>query len=224
MAQVYDVKRGNEPPLRILLADDHPVVLKGLRTLIDSQPGWEVNGEAQDGQEAVEKTGRLKPDVVVLDLSMPKLNGLDAARRILGSGVPTEVLLLTMHQSEELARQAADIGVLGYVLKSDPADELVAAIRSLSLHKPFVSHGLRERAVELSAPRQTAGEKPILSPREREVVQLLAEGQSTKEVATSLGITVKTAETHRANIMRKLQIRSASELVRYALRNHIVQP
>jgi DNA-binding NarL/FixJ family response regulator len=224
MALVYDVRRENESPLHILLADDHPLVLKGLRTLIESQPGWEVNGEAQDGQEAVEKTGLLKPDVVVLDLSMPKLNGLDAARRILGSGVPTEVLLLTMHQSEELAREAADIGVRGYVLKSDPTDELVAAIHSLSLHKPFVSRGLRERVMGPSARHQTAAEKPILSPREREVVQQLAEGQSTKEVATSLRIAVKTAETHRANIMRKLQIRSASELVRYALRNNIVQP
>ncbi|MGH9435092.1 MAG: response regulator [Terriglobia bacterium] len=218
--------------LRILLADDHPVVLKGLRTLLDDQPGWEVCGEAEDGQQAVAEVSRLKPDIVVLDLTMPKLNGLEAARRIIEMEAGTAVLILSAHDSEEMVRKALGMGVHGYVLKSDAGEELVMAIQAVRRRKRFVSRRFPRSRIDPMAPAKTqfavdaggARAVPGLSPREREVVQLLAEGETTKEVATRLRITVKTAETHRANIMRKLGIHSASELVRYAIRNHIVQP
>ncbi|MGH9450057.1 MAG: response regulator [Terriglobia bacterium] len=219
--------------LRILLADDHPVVLKGLHALLDDQPGWEVCGEAEDGQQAVAEVSRLKPDIVVLDLTMPKLNGLEAARRILQMEARTAVLILSAHDSEEMVREALGIGVHGYVLKSDAGEELVMAIQAVRRRKRFVSSRLRPGQIDLagrtSATQQPVdaggdGSVPSLSPREREVVQLLAEGETTKEVATRLRITVKTAETHRSNIMRKLGIHSASEMVRYAIRNNIVQP
>lgn len=209
--------------MRILLADDHPVVLKGLRTLLENQPGWEVCGEAVDGQEATVKAGQLHPDVVVLDLSMPRLNGLEAARRILGANESAEILVLTVHDSEEMVRKALSIGVHGYVLKSDAGDELVIAIKTLWQHKTFLSRRL-SKSLGQDPGNPSPHDFPALSPREREILQLLAEGRSTKQIATELSITVKTTETHRTNIMRKLGIHSTSDLVRYAIRNNIVQP
>ncbi|MGH9405766.1 MAG: response regulator [Terriglobia bacterium] len=215
--------------LRILLADDHPVVIKGLRSLLENQPGWQVCGEACDGQEAVSKASELKPDVVVLDVSMPRLNGLEAARRIHSDLAGTEVLVLTVHESEEMVREALRAGVRGYLLKSDPSSELLDAIRTLSQHKPFLSHRISQK-LGAAGPFSSSGRSrkllpdDPLSPRERQIAQLLAEGKSTKDVASDLGISFKTAETHRANIMRKLDIHSTSELVRYAIRNNLVQP
>jgi DNA-binding NarL/FixJ family response regulator len=210
--------------LRILIVDDHAVVRRGVRALLESQPQWEVAGEATTGREAVEAARRVRPDIVVMDLSLPELNGLEAARQILKDSPGTEVLVLTMHHSEELARNALQAGARGYVLKSDADQNLIAAVESLRQHKPFLTSAVTEfvlddyiRHVD-ETPRY-----PEVTHREREVIQLLAEGKSNKESAVALGVSVKTIEAHRANIMRKLHLRSASDLVRYAVRNNIVQ-
>ncbi len=210
--------------LRILIVDDHAVVRRGVRALLESQPQWEVAGEATTGREAVEAARRVRPDIVVMDLSLPELNGLEAARQILKDAPGTEVLVLTMHHSEELARNALQAGARGYVLKSDADQNLIAAVESLRQHKPFLTSAVTEfvlddyiRHVD-DTPRY-----PEVTHREREVIQLLAEGKSNKESAVALGVSVKTIEAHRANIMRKLHLRSASDLVRYAVRNNIVQ-
>jgi DNA-binding NarL/FixJ family response regulator len=213
-------------PLRILVADDHPVVRRGVRALLESQTDWQVCGEATTGRDAVERVKRLDPDIVLLDLSMPELNGLDAARRIQRDSPRTQVLVLTMHHSEELAHQLMQAGARGYVLKSDADRELIAAVESLQRHRSFVTPnlaGTRARSPELTFEESAAGSWSELTTREREIVQLVAEGRSSKEVAASLQISVKTVESHRTNIMRKLRIRSVGQLVRYAVRNGIVQ-
>jgi len=209
---------------RILLADDHEVVRQGLRRLLETQPGWEVCGEAASGREAVELAKRTKPDVAVLDLSMPGLNGTEAARQILKEQPRTEVLILTMHSSEPMVRAALEAGARGFVLKSDAGRDLVSCVHALIAHKPFLSPGVSGivmdrylESVEEEAPRSS------LTPREREVVKLLAEGKSNKEVAAVLEISVKTAEAHRANLMHKLNLSSLSDLVHYAIRNGIVE-
>jgi DNA-binding NarL/FixJ family response regulator len=214
--------------LRILVADDHAVVRRGVRAMLEGQPGWEVCGEAGTGREAVEQVKRLRPDIVVLDLSLPELNGLDATRQILKESPQTEVLVLTMHDSEELAQQVLQAGARGYVLKSDADQSLVAAVQSLRRGEPFLTAKVTELVLDRYVGKQKlepgeAAPRVDLTPREREVIQLVSEGKSSKEVAASLGISVKTVEAHRANIMRKLRLRSVSEMVRYAIRNRIVQ-
>jgi DNA-binding NarL/FixJ family response regulator len=213
---------------RILVADDHDVVRQGVRALLEAQPGWEICGEAADGREAVRKTAALKPDVVVLDIGMPELNGLEATRQILKADPRMEVLVLTMHESEQVVREVVAAGARGYVLKSDAGRTLLAAVDALRQHKPFLTGRASEIVLEAfreaSAPAGARSRaEGSLTPREREVVQLLAEGRSTKQVAAQLSISVKTAEAHRANIMRKLRVHSVSELVRYAIRNHLVE-
>ena len=213
-------------PLRILVADDHPVVRRGVRALLEEQADWQVCGEAATGREAVEQTKRLDPDIVVLDLSMPELNGLDATRLIARDAPRTQVLVLTMHRSEELAHQVIRAGARGYVLKSDADRELVAAVDSLQRCRSFRSPSLGTPALDARGGAQGeegAGGWDDLTPREREIVQLVAEGRSSKEVAAGLGISVKTVESHRTNVMRKLRIRSVTQLVRYAVRNGLVQ-
>jgi DNA-binding NarL/FixJ family response regulator len=219
---------GTMKPLRILVADDHDLMRRGIRTLLESRPGWQVCGEAQTGREAIAKAEELRPDIVILDLSMPDLNGLEAARRIRKSLASTEILILSMHYSDQLIREIVESGVRGYVIKSDNDRDLLTAVETLGNHKPFFSPVAT--AVILGdfnggAPRPEARGtvRDRLTSREREIVQLLAEGKSSKEVASSLSISVKTAETHRANIMRKLQLHSVSELVRYAVRNQIIE-
>ncbi len=215
-------------PLRILIVDDHAVVRRGVRSLLESQAGWEIAGEAATGREAVELARRLKPDIVVMDLSLPELNGLDATRQILKESPRSEILVLTMHHSEELARNVLQAGARGYVLKSDADQNLIAAIESLREHKPFLTSTVTEFVLDDYTRRAEShdggGAHAAMTAREREIVQLLAEGRSNKEAASVLGISVKTIEAHRANIMRKLHLRSVSELVRYAVRNKIVQP
>lgn len=215
--------------MRVLIADDHEVVLRGLCVIVEAQPGWRVCGEARNGREAVEKAKELKPDVVVMDFGMPKLNGLEATRQIRRALPRTEVLMLTMHESEQLVRQALAAGARGYVLKNDAGDLLVSALEHLRRHQPFftskVAGPVRESHLNpaaLAARQGSAGHR--LTPRERETVQLLAEGKSNKEIADVFGISVHTVETHRANVMHKLALRSLSELVRYALREHIIAP
>ncbi len=218
-------------PKSILLADDHEIVRRGLRALLQTQAGWQVCGEAVTGHEAVEKAKQLKPDVVVLDIGMPELNGLEAARQILRAVPQTEVLVLTVHESEELVREVLGAGARGYVLKSDAGRDLLAALEAVSRHKPFFTSRVAEIVLEdyrkgrfkdKNVPARNLGE--TLTSREREIVQLLAEGKSNKEVAACLGISVKTAETHRNNIMRKLGFHSISHLVLYAVRRNIVNP
>jgi DNA-binding NarL/FixJ family response regulator len=215
--------------VRILIADDYEVTRRGLRSLIEAEPAWEVCGEAKTGRETVEKVEALKPDVVVLDISMPELNGLEATRRIAQSFPKPEVLILSMHESDRLTREVFEAGARGYVLKSDAACDLVAAIRALSRHKPFFTPRVSEVLLNVYETQgDTSGKlhrvRLRASAREREIIQLLAEGKSNKEIAGKLGLSVKTVETHRANIMAKLNLHSISELVRYAIRNKMIEP
>jgi DNA-binding NarL/FixJ family response regulator len=215
-------------PLRILLADDHEVVRRGTRVLLESQPGWEVIGEAVTGREAVSKAEKLKPDIAILDVGMPELNGLEAARQIRAAVPECEVLVLSMHESEDIVREVLKAGARGYVLKSDAGLDLVAAVRSLRAHKPFftsaVARMVLDGYVRNVSEQPTEESHALLTPREREIVQLLAEGKGNKEVASALGVSVRTAETHRANIMHKLGLHSMADLVRFAIRNNIVVP
>ena len=214
--------------LGIVIVDDHSVVRRGVRALLESQPGWKVLAEARTGREAVEVVKQLQPDIVVIDLSLPELNGLDATRQILKESPRTEVLMLTMHHSEELVRDVLQAGARGYVLKSDADANLVSAVDSLRQHKPFLTANVAEFVLDdylRRADQQdlTALPHTGVTAREREIIQLLAEGKSNKEAASILDVSVKTIEAHRANLMRKLHLRSFSDLVRYAVRNKIVQ-
>lgn len=210
--------------VRILVADDHEVVRQGLRRLLEAQPGWETCGEASSGREAVELAKRLKPDVIVLDFSMPGLNGTEAARQIIKALPRTEVLILSMHSSEPLVRGALEAGVRGYVLKSDASRDLVSGVHALVEHKPFLSPGVSGIVLDryLRTPEKESSLDSLTS-REREILKLLAEGKSNKEVAAALNISVKTVEAHRANLMHKLNLSSLSDLVHYAIRNEIVE-
>ena len=215
-------------PVRILVADDHQVVRTGLRALLESKTGWQVCAEASNGREAVEKAGQLKPDVAVLDIGMPLLNGVEATRQIRKLSPLTEILILTMHDSELLVREVLGAGAHGYILKDDADRNLIAAVDALRRHKPYLSSRVSEAVSNAANPSEdgsafSPSSRSRLTPREREIVQLLAEGKSNKEVAGYLGISVKTAETHRANIMLKLDFHSLADLVRYAVRNNIIQ-
>ncbi len=212
--------------VRILVADDHEVVRRGIRALLEGERGFEVCGEAVTGRQAVEMTKQLNPHVVVLDISMPELNGLEAARRIRAEAPNTEILILTMHESDQMVREVLAAGARGYVLKSDAGRDLLSAVSALAQHRPFVASGVAGVVLDgyLSGIATNAGPAGPLTAREREVIQLLAEGKSNKEIAVALDITVKTAETHRANLMRKLDLHSISDLVRYAIRNNIIEP
>ena len=216
-----------------LVADDHEVVRRGLCGLLGAQPDWEICGEAANGRDAVEKTLQLKPDVVILDVGMPILNGLEATRQILKANPQVKVLILTLHDSDQVVQEVLNAGARGFLLKSDAARDLVAAVEALRRDKIYftpkvasmVLNGYLRRDGTPAAPE--ARGRSRLTPREREIVQLLAEGKSSKEVAVALGLSVKTAETHRSNIMRKLELHSVSDLVLYAVRNnivHVVQP
>ncbi|HEV7217363.1 MAG TPA: response regulator transcription factor [Terriglobales bacterium] len=212
---------------RILIADDHEVVRRGLVALLQGQTDWQVCGEAVDGREAVDKAQQLKPDVIILDIGMPSLNGLEATRQILKTNPHARVLILTLHDSDQVVRDVLNAGARGFLLKSDAARDLVAAVEALRRDKTYFTSKVAAMVLEgyLKGGTQAvpaAIGKNRLTPREREIVQLLAEGKSTKEVAVSLGLSVKTAETHRSNIMRKLQLHSVSDLVLYAVRNNIV--
>ncbi len=209
--------------LRILLADDHEIVRHGLRRLLEAQPGWQICAEAESGRQAVEEARRVRPDVAVLDYSMPEQNGVEAARQILKALPETEIVLLTMHDSEQFLREAMEAGVRAYVLKSDTMSELVAAVRALGAHERFLSAGASGLALEGFLRGAEPAPPDHLTPREREIVQLLAQGKSNKEVAVALDISVKTVEAHRANIMHKLGFTSFSDLVHYAIRHKIVE-
>jgi DNA-binding NarL/FixJ family response regulator len=211
------------PPLRILIADDHAVVRAGLRTLLESRSGWQVCAEAADGREAVDKASKLKPNVAILDIGMPLLNGVEAARRIHQASPNTEILILTMHESDDLVQQVVNAGARGYILKDDADRVLIAAVDSVRHHKPYFSTRVSTPPTPDAVPDSPRSSRSRLTPREREILQLLAEGKSNKEVASLLGISVNTAEAHRANIMLKLSLHSVTELVHYAIRNNIIK-
>jgi DNA-binding NarL/FixJ family response regulator len=215
--------------LRILLADDHEIVRRGLCALLQKHEGWEVCGEASDGREAIEMAKQLKPDVVIVDIGMPHLNGLDTTRQLLQHDINFKVIILTINDSDQIIREALDAGARGFVLKNDAARDLVSAVEALQSKRMFftprvndlVLAGFLEKGHALS--RNEPPNLPTLTAREREVTQLLAEGKSSKEVATVLNLSTKTVETHRSNIMRKLSLHSIRDLVVYAIKNNIIQ-
>ena len=216
-------------PLRVLIADDHEVVRAGVRSLLEDQPDCEICGEAVTGAEVVALARQLKPDLAILDITMPELNGLEAARQILKAVPGVRVLILSVHESEELVREILDTGAHGYVLKSDAGRELTAAMRALRNHETFFTSRVAQiglRAYRSKKPTGDVASLPsnALTAREREVLQLLAEGRTNKEVASALGISVLTVDTHRANIMHKLEVHSVAELVHYAVRHKIITP
>ena len=213
--------------VRILIADEHEAVRKELRRVLEDRPGWQVCAEAATGREAVELAVRLSPNVVVLDLALPEMNGLEVTRKIRRALPETEVLIVTMHEAVDLTRDVLGAGARGYLVKADAQRNLVSAVDALSEHKPYLSWKTTEAVLEAYL-RLVHGEKGatrpfrILTAREREILQLLAEGRGNVAIAALLAISVKTVETHRAAIMRKLGVGSLAELVRYAIRNHVV--
>lgn len=217
------------PSLRILIADDHDVMRQGTQSVVEREPGWEVCGFASTGREAVTKAAELEPDIVIMDMTMPELNGLDAAVQIKRSAPKTEILMFTGHATDQLIREVFEAGVKSFISKAEAHTHLVDAIKSLSQHKPFFTNEVSEilfanilhRAVG-SPDAAEPGQR--LSLREREVVQLVAEGNSNKAIAEDLSISVRTAETHRASILRKLNLNSVADLVRYAVRNKFIEP
>jgi DNA-binding NarL/FixJ family response regulator len=214
--------------LRILIADDHEVVRRGLCTLLQSHDGWEICGEATDGRAAVEKAKELKPDVVIVDIGMPSLNGLAATRQLVQQDPHCKVIVLTITDSDQVIREALDAGARGFVLKSDAARDLVSAVEALQLNRMFFTPRVNDMVLAGFLDRRKTATNvpprlPTLTPREREVIQLLAEGKSSKEVACVLDLSTKTAETHRSNIMRKLGFHSIRDLVVYAVKNNIIQ-
>src|SRR5678815_6052799 len=216
---------------RVLIADDHEVVRQGILSLVKMLNQFEVCGEAMDGRDAVQKAKELRPDIVIIDIGMPQLNGLDATRQIMRERPSTKVLVLTMHDSEQVVREVLEAGARGYLLKSDAGRDLVSALEALQLNKTFFTTKISEMVLASFLNSRTMEPTPSnalgLTSREREVIQLVAEGKSTKEVAVTLGLSVKTADTHRSNLMRKLGVHSVSELVLYAIRNniiHVVEP
>jgi DNA-binding NarL/FixJ family response regulator len=213
------------PLRRILIADDHAAIREGIRSLLASHPNWQIVGEASDGHEALRLARQLQPDITILDYSLPLMNGLELTRTIKRELPRTEILIYTMHDREELLVDILRAGARGYVLKSDTGSHLVAAIEALSLRKPYfsseISETLLDHFVDSCRPE---GNISSLTSREREIVQLIAEGKINKQIAHILDISVKTVETHRATAMHKLKLRSTAELVRYAVRNNIVEP
>ena len=219
--------------LRILIADDHEVARRGIRSVLETHPGWEVCAEAKDGRDAVELAAATKPDLVLLDIGMPNLNGLEAARQILATSPNIAILILTMHDSDHVIREVLRAGARGFLLKSDAGRDLVAAVDALQSQRTFFTTRVSKMVLDgfLNREKETSdfaddldhGGGELLTSREREVIQLLAEGRTSKEVAVTLNLSVKTAETHRTNLMRKLGLHSVADLTRYAVRNGIVQ-
>lgn len=211
---------------KVLIADDHQVMRRGVRAVVELLEGWEVCGEASTGREAVEMVEKLQPQIVVMDVTMPELNGLEATRQIKKIAPTTEILMFTGLETEELIRQVFEAGARSYILKTDGREQLEAALTALAAHKPYFTTQVGEILFAKFLHGKPKDEEQTvdgrLTDREREIVQLLAEGASNKEVADSLGISVKTVETHRAAIMKKLKFKSFSDLVRYAIRNHII--
>jgi DNA-binding NarL/FixJ family response regulator len=214
----------NSTVKRILVADDHAVVRSGLRVIIESRPDWAVSGEAVDGMDAFARAMETKPDVAILDYSMPFMTGVEVSRRIKSNHLPTEVLILTMHDSEPLLAEVLMAGVRGFLLKSDARNHLIAAVEALLEHRPYFTSPILEKLLhdyQLSKRDRAAIE---LTSREQNVVQLVAEGHTNRSIGQVLDLSVKTVETHRASAMRKLGVSSTAELVRYAIRTKLIGP
>jgi len=221
MAAVVPIDRTG-PVKRILIADDHEVVRSGLRAIVETRADWTVSGEAVDGRAAVALILEMKPDVAIVDYSMPVMNGLEVSRRIKSHHLRTEVLILTMHESEEILTEVLLAGVRGFLLKSDARSHLVAAIEALLDHRPYFTSVLLEKLLHDYQLNKKDKSDDLLSSREQSVVQLIAEGHTNKSVGKVLNLSVKTVETHRASAMRKLGISSTAELVRYAIRAKLI--
>jgi len=213
--------------VRVLVADDHEVVLEGVRALLAREPGFEVCSVASNGRDAIASAQRTKPDVVVLDMTMPDLDGLSVIRQIKRVLPDTEVVVYSAHSSEETIEEAFEAGAKSYIGKGDAGRDLIDAIRSVAKHKPFftpeISQILFGRFLDGDGHKKAGPAEQKLTPRERQVVRLLAQSSSNKEIAAALGISVRTAETHRATLMRKLGINSLAGIVRYAIRNNIIE-
>jgi DNA-binding NarL/FixJ family response regulator len=209
--------------MRILVADDHDIVRVGLKQLLEAQADWEICAEAKTGREAVTLAQQFEPQVVVMDIGMPELNGLEATRKIRKILPHTKIVILTMHFSDQLIRDITEAGVQGYILKSDADRELVVAIRAVVNGGSYFTSQAANTLVGPHRMPDPDSFRKRLTPREREVVQLLAEGKSNKEAAVALNLGVKTVETHRANVLRKLELHSISEVIRYAIKNKIVE-
>jgi DNA-binding NarL/FixJ family response regulator len=208
---------------RVMLADDHAVVRRGLRTLIEGVPGWEVCAEAADGNETVKLAAEVKPDVLIMDLSMPGLGGVDATIQIRKILPQIEVLILTMHESDRLAGQALRAGARGYLLKGESEDKLMEALDALSRHQPYFSPSVSETLLQGYLHSEPTHDLKQLTPRERQIVKLVAEGKSNKVIASVLSLSIKTVETHRSAAMHKVGAKSAADLTLYAARNDLVQ-
>jgi len=215
--------------LRILIADDHDVARRGIRSLLESHSGWQVCGEAKDGREAIELARTANADLILLDIGMPNLNGLEAARQILATNPDALILILTMHDTDQVVREVLRAGARGFLLKSDAGRDLIAAVEALQQQRTFFTTKVSQMVLngflnrDPQEDEDSYNEGNLLTSREREVIQLLAEGKTSKEVAVTLKLSVKTAETHRTNLMRKLDLHSVADLTRYAVRNGIVQ-
>ena len=211
------------PPIKILIADDHEILREGIRRMIEKEPDMEVVGEAEDGRSAVKLARKLAPDVVLMDITMPDLNGMDATRKIVSETPGVKVLALSMHQDRKYVTGMLEAGATGYLIKGCKFEELATAIRSVARKNVYLSPRIADMVLQGylgKSPKKFA--EPVLSSREREVLQLLAEGNSVKETAFKLGVSAKTVETHRRHIMEKLQINNSSEIVKYALREGLI--
>ena len=210
-------------PIRIVLADDHVLVRQSLKSLLERE-GFRVLAEASDGQEALRYVESLRPDIAILDITMPIMNGLNAARDMVRSSPKTQTILLTQHDEDQYVSEALEAGVKGYVLKSQAASDLVHAIQQVSRGQVYLSPGVSRAVMDAYRSKSRTDKKDPLTPRERQVLQLIAEGKATKEIAQLLGISAKTAESHRTRLMQKLDIHETASLVRYAIRRGMVQP
>jgi DNA-binding NarL/FixJ family response regulator len=212
------------PIRRIIIVDDHDAVRRGVRQLVETKPYYQIVGEASDGRAGLEMARETRPEIAIIDYSLPGLNGLDLSHALKRELPRIEILLYTMHDREEIIMDALRSGVRGLVLKSDPGDHLLSALDALSLRRPYFSSAISETLLEQflgSKPQATAS---ALTHREREVVQQVAEGHINKQIAARLNVSVKTVETHRASAMRKLKLKTTADLVRYAVRNQLIQP
>ena len=207
--------------IRILLADDHSLVRQGFRMILEAQPDMQIVGQAGNGKEAVELADKLHPDVVIMDVTMPELNGIEATRRLAESAPRTRVLALSMHKDSVYVREILRAGARGYLLKDAPDADLVAAVRAVAKGEGYLSPAVSD-AVLSDYRRHVTDPLDLLTSREREVLQLIAEGKTNKEIATSLSLSVYTVEAHRGRIMEKLNLHSTGELVRFALRNGLI--
>jgi len=212
------------PIRRIIIVDDHDAIRRGVRQLLENEPYFEVVGEAADGRTALELARKVKPDIAILDYSIPEMNGLDLSHALKRELPRIEILLYTMHDREEIVLDVLQAGVRGFVLKSEAETHLIQALQALSIHRPYFSGAISDALLDQFLESRPHALASSLTHREREIVQQVAEGRINKEIAWRLNISVKTVETHRASAMRKLKLRTTADLVRYAVRNQLIQP